>query len=53
MEFVHFSITVGWLGVGDISGEGAEGLSQDMGAPLHGLCSCQDPLPGFASLVVG
>lgn len=50
---VHFSITVGWLGTGDNSAEGAGGLSQDMGTPLHDRCSCQDPLPGFSSLVVG
>lgn len=47
---VHFSITVGWLGAGDYSAEGVEGLSQDMGAPLHDRCSPQ-PTAGADVLV--
>lgn len=50
---VHFSITSGWLGVGDDSAEGVGGLCQDGGAVLHGLRSCKGPLPGFSSLVWG
>lgn len=62
MEFVHFSITVGWLGVGDSSAEEAGGLSQDVGARLHGsvltsrssarvgFLGCGvDPFPGWVS----
>ena len=62
MEFAHFSITVGWLGVGDSSAEGTGGLSQNVGAPLHGsvltsrssarVCflGCGvDPFPGWVS----
>ena len=47
---VHFSITVWWLGAGDNSAEGAGGLSQDMGAPLHDRCSPQ-PMAGADMLV--
>lgn len=51
MEFVHFSITVGWLGVGTAQLRERE-VFQDVGAPWF-CAHAQDPLPGLASLVVG